>query len=584
MAFVRWPRLRPPGAGRSRFGASTRAVANAIAADMLPARVTIAGQEALDCFLERLADVNGMQPSILVKLLSRPEGFNTATTAFLMVKPDDCVVSRISELSGVDAHGVEAATLSRFGDNLPLQLEGFDPRHRQSFRAVVAQGWFPPFGSQVCPRCLATDGIWWIHWRLPIVATCPEHRVFLVTECAGCGKRFRTHRHSPLRPLLGPNQPCANPIGLRNPCQRSVISHPAQAAEANVVDMTTAVLYALEGQSVPMLGTDVDPRLFLAELRHLATLLLHVVSQPAGLTAAPWAHEVHTEAALRTTSSRGPRWSLTPPSSSVARGQVLAQGYEMLRQPNVEDAAALLAPWIGLIGGLSGGPADWLLNRTTRSATMRRLIAAATARRGYVGRRLTARGTACSVRPQAIPQLVDTDIYVEVFAGMLDTHPWTGRLYVSLCIARATSSKLSWPKAAAAIGLDPGVGCRTAKAASARMLLTPTAFAAAVDIAAHRLPTDRDFRQREERVQWLAQNSGSWFDAWRGSMSPARRQVALPYAITWMWCEVAQGLLDVSPAWPDAPTRQMRAAYRAFRARLPASAQRDLRELVLAAG
>ena len=48
--------------------------------------------------------------------------------------------------------------------------------------------------------------------------------------------------------------------------------------------------------SLTMLGMSVDPGTFLAELRHLATLLLHVVSQPHGLQVAPWAGDLHIEA------------------------------------------------------------------------------------------------------------------------------------------------------------------------------------------------------------------------------------------------------------------------------------------------
>lgn len=522
-----------------------------------------------------------MQPSILVKLLSRPEGFGAATTAFLMVKPDDCLVTRISELSSVDTKAVVAATLSRFDDNLPLHLEGFDPRNRHSFRQVVTQGWFPPFGSQACAQCLAADGIWRIHWRLPIIAACPDHRVFLVTRCAGCGERFRTHRHSPLRPVLGPDQPCANPIGLRNPCQHSVLDHRAQTADANVIDTATAILNALKRQSMSMLGTDVDPRLFLAELRHLATLMLHLLSQPAGLRAVPWARELHAETALRTRDHRGPRWGIAPPSSAVVRGQVLAKAYEMLHMSHVDDAGALLAPWLNLIYGVSGGPSGWLLNRTTRTPTMRQLVAASTARRGHVGRRLTVNHYTDFLPPQAIPQMIDADMYASTIANMLNTCEWTGRLYVSLCIARAASPALSWSAAATAIGLEPTIGPRTAKAASARILVTPHAFAAAVDAAARRLPTDRDFRNRELRVRELARRPDCWFGEWCVLMSPRRRQVALPYAVTWMWCEVAQGLLDTSPSWPNGPTRQAKAAYRVFRDRLRQPAQHRLRTLVL---
>ena len=170
----------------------------------------------------------------------------------------------------------------------------------------------------------------------------------------------------------------------------------------------------------------------------------------------------------------------------------------------------------------------------------------------------------------AIPQLIDVDIYRDYFHEMLGGYEWTGRLYVSLCVVRTVTPTANWSDAAMHIGLDPGIGMHTARAASARMRVSPTTFADAVERARRALPHDRNFRQRESRVRALAQESSSWFESWRTSMSPARRSSSLPYVITWMWCEAAQGAVDVSPAWAEAadPSRR-EVAYRAFRDRLP---------------
>jgi hypothetical protein len=548
---------------------------------VLPARVTLADQEALDCFLERLAAANGLQPPTLVKLLSRPEDLEPAKTAFLMIKPDSRVVNRISELSGITTDAVVSATLSRFGDNLPYCLDGFDPRHPRNLVHVASQGWFPRFGSQVCPPCLAGDGIWQLQWRLPIIATCPHHRVFLVTQCIGCGDRFRAYRRTPLRPILEPGQPCANPIAPRNPCQHSVLAHSVEPADSSVLDTTGAILNALAGQPAYMLGEAVDPRLYLAELRHLATLLLHLLSRPAGVTAAPWAHELHAEAARRTTARRGPRWGITAPLSAVVRGQILAQAHQILCQSNLEDAAALLSPWLSLIVGVTGGMSGWLLNRSARTVTMEQLLALSTARRGPVSRQLSTSRSGESLKSQSIPQQIDADIYATTFPSMLNTHEQTGRLYVSLCIARTTSAATNWSEAAACIGLEPAIGIRIARTSSARMRVAPKVFAAAVVLAAHQLPAERDFRRRERRVRELALNPAGWFDTWATSMSPRRPLRTLPYAVTWMWCEVAQGSLGTSPAWPAKPTEVLKGVYRRFRNELPLQAQHDLRALVL---
>jgi hypothetical protein len=547
----------------------------------LPSRVAIASDEALDCYLERLAAANGLSTTQLMRLLTRPGERPAPSSAFLMVKPDPAITERIAGLGGIRIPSIERATLMRFGDGLPLRLDGLDPLQRHSFRQVVTQGWFPLFGSQACPLCLADDGIWRVEWRLPIVAVCVEHELFLTTRCAGCGLRFRTHRHSPLRPQFGPQQPCGNLRGLRNPCQHPVIAHPVETAAEPVVDAAKVVQRALAGQPARMMGEQADPRTYLAELRHLATLFLHLLSRQEATPIVDWASDIHVEALKRTTQRRGPRWGISPPQSAFVRGNVLSKSHEILSETTLKQAATLLSPWLSLIADVGNGPRGWLVNRTTRTATIERLVDAAVADRHHVGRRLDCMRSERTLRATAVPQLIDVDIYREFFGGMLGGYEWTGRLYVSLCVVRTATPAASWCDAAVHIGLDPGIGIRTARAASTRMRASPTVFADAVERARRALPDDRDFRQRESRVRALAQESSEWYDAWRRSMTPARRRSSLPFAVTWMWCEVAQGSLDTSPAWGGQPTRASRAAYRAFRDKLLPPAQRSLRSLVL---
>ncbi|TQR84362.1 TniQ family protein [Mycobacterium hodleri] len=548
---------------------------------MLPSRISLADGEALDGFLERLGAANDLRSPQLLRLLTAPGESGTATTAFLMVTPDLAIVDSITALSGLDADSVRHATLARFDHGLPLRLDGFDPRERHSFRQVVTQGWFPAFGSQACPRCLVDDGVWRIEWRLPLLAVCVRHAVFLTTRCTRCGRRFRADRHTPLRPHLGPGQPCGNPVGVRNPCVHPVTAHPTEIAPCAVIDTANTVRHALAGEPMMMLGQRTAPHTYLAELRHLATLLLHLLSRPGAADTTEWAVELHREAAQRTTPRRGPRWGISPPHSARLRGEVLREAHDILDHTNLDEAAARLAPWLGPIADVGNGPRGWLLNRTTRTATMEHLIDAALAGRHPVSRRLDSMSCDGLLRPTAIPQLIDTDIYREFFTGMLSTGEPTGRLYVSLCLIRTVAPVANWAQAAAHLELDAVMGARTARTASARLHVTAQTFAAAVDSAGRVVPRDRDFRRRESQVRALAGDSAAWFARWRRSMSPARRDVARPYAITWMWCEVAQGALDLSPAWPEHPSRVQKAAYRHFRDALPAPAQHMLRSLVV---
>jgi hypothetical protein len=262
-----------------------------------------------------------------------------------------------------------------------------------------------------------------------------------------------------------------------------------------------------------MLGRQSDPQTYLAELRHLATLLLHLLSRQETTSFVDWAGDIHVEAVKRTTQRRGPRWGISPPQSARLRGHVLSESHGILSETGLAAAATRLSPWLSLIADTRNGPRGWLINRTTRTPTMEHLVEAAVADRHHVGRRLDRMRGEQALRATAIPQLIDIDIYRDYFGGMLGGYERTGRLYVSLCVVRTVTPTANWSDAAAHIGLDPGIGIRTARAASTRMRVGPATFADAVESARCALPHDRNFRQRESRVRALAQESSSWFES-----------------------------------------------------------------------
>jgi TniQ len=547
--------------------------------DLLPSRPALHAAEALDGYLERLAEANGLSTATLHKLMLKALGADTTALAFLMVRPQPAAIGIVAGFSSVDRAALRAATLMRYGDGLPLHLEGLDPRRRHTYRGLVAQGWFPPHGSQACPMCLARDGIWKLEWRLPIVTVCRIHEVDLLTECVACHRRFRVRRHSPMRPWVGLQQPCGNPTGLQRHCDRPIVAQRARPAAPAAVAAANAVALALAVQRVEMLGRSVDPRMFLAELRHFATMLLHLFAAAGNWATTGWTALIRAETASRTAELRGPRWGISPPKSAALRGCVLAEANAILGQSTLTEAGARLASWLAPIAAVPNGPNNWLINRTTRTATTHKLIAAALSSRHHVGRRLNQTKILQPPAVCAIPQLLDLELFVEYFDGMLGGYQWTGRLYVSLCLARSVTAAQNWSAAAAQLGLDPAIGSRTARAASGRMRATPEAFADSVHRTLSVLPRNRNFRERESRVAALAREH-AWFDRWRTSSTPARRPASLPYAITWMWCEPAQGSLGTSPAWTHSITAQAKSGYRAFRDRLAPAAAAGLRSLV----
>ena len=74
-----------------------------------------------------------------------------------------------------------------------------------------------------------------------------------------------------------------------------------------------------------MLGQLAKPAAYLADLRHLTTLLLHLAGQPGADGLARWLAELAHVAADRTL-NRGPRWGLRPSDNPALRGQALATG------------------------------------------------------------------------------------------------------------------------------------------------------------------------------------------------------------------------------------------------------------------
>ncbi|MDV3131366.1 TniQ family protein [Mycobacterium sp. 29Ha] len=549
---------------------------------LLPTRIALDSDESLASYVERLAFANDLRPSQLLRLLRAGETGGRPILAFFDIKPDPALLAAIADIGGIAEADLTHATLARFGGGLPYRLDDLDPRRRHSYRAVVSQGWFPTTGTQACPLCLRERGRWLTAWRLPINAICPRHGTFLISRCAACGRRFRSHHYSPLRAVLGPNQPCGNPVSLRSPCRQSVLGHRPEPAKASLVAAAHAVQRALAGARPEMLGGMVDPRRYLAELRHLGTLLLHLASRPQAVSVIHWAEDLRAEARARSPQHRGPRWGYSPPQSAIIRGHVIKQAHQILTSPSVESAGALLAPWTALIADEPNGPSVWMVNRTSRTTTMDSLIRSATETRHHVGRRLSKRGSsAANLSISAVPHLLDEQLFDEIFADMLGGYARTRRLYASLSITRALTAAPSWAGVAQSLGLAPHVGSQTARAASKLMRVSPEEFTQAVRRGLQALPPNRDFRKREARVRTLAERPQSWFPRWRSSSAPARRLTSLSYAVTWMWCEVAQSTVDSSPGWSAPPSHRVKAGYRAFETKLPQPMQESLRTLVL---
>lgn len=371
---------------------------------MLPARVAIDSREALDSHLERVALANDLTTKDIFRMLTEERNASSPSAAFMLVRPSREIVNRIVGLTGLTPSAVEDSTLARYGGGTPLNLAGFNPLDQSSYRTIVSQGWFPQHGTQVCPLCLSGDGIWQLSWKLPISTVCPEHGTYLVAECAGCGRRFRSRRHSPFRPRLDVNQPCGNPLGCSTHCRHSVLAEAATPASEDVLRAARRVMNAIDGRETTVLDGTLAPAAYLAELRSLTTLLLHLASRPIAQQFAEWSGELQAEAAVRTTEFRGPRWGIQPPTSPVTRGRALAAADSILSNPDRSAAVARLTEWFDLIPGVPGGPRGWIVNRTAMSPVLSGLAVQVFAAHRHVGLQLDHQDTAIKMPLSAIPQ------------------------------------------------------------------------------------------------------------------------------------------------------------------------------------
>ena len=97
---------------------------------------------------------------------------------------------------------------------------------------------------------------------------------------------------------------------IRDRCQHDLTTIEATSATDDVIAVQARVDSALGGQQVTVLGQAAKPRTYLSDLRHLATLLLHLAGQPGAAQLAPWVTDLKGETEARSR-DRGPRWGLS---------------------------------------------------------------------------------------------------------------------------------------------------------------------------------------------------------------------------------------------------------------------------------
>jgi len=544
---------------------------------VLPISVPPRPEESVESWLEHLADANGLTTAQLLATIRR----TGATTRYLTLAPSPETIARLAALARVDEKVVYAATLASF-DGTALDLTRLDPTDRYSYRQVAARGWTPAHGTQICAACVAETGAWKTAWRLLLVAACTDHGLVLVAECPACERPFRDQRHSHLR-RVGAATVCGNPLGQGplKQCQHDLTTLGDVPASPVILATQERIGVALTGQSVPVLGELATPAAYLADLRHLTTLLLHLAGRPGADGLAPWVADLAHVAAERT-STRGPRWGMRPPDDPAMRGEALATADTILAADDLDTAATLMTPWTELTPTTNDGPLGWLADRTVMTPTLTRLVIAARAPHRRLSHHLdTTRsdGTLMPINLRVIPQVIPHEQYLEHLAGASSSGEATVRRFASLSLVRLHPDITSWAAAAEALGMPGSMGVRCARACSATMLVTADEWKARIWRAGEESPR-RDYRATEAKIRHRLGMS-RWFDEWARRYRPGTRHGAYDLGLTWQWVHVAHAHLDLSPAWRGkAPTAKDRARYRQFETSLDPQQQLALTSAV----
>jgi len=539
----------------------------------LPVTVAVGRGESIDSWLERVADANGLTTATLLNLV---HGAGEVSTRFLSLAPAERTVARVACLTGSTVAEVRSATVAAFED-AGVDLRGLSAEDRDSFHEVAARGWPPSHGTQLCSRCLRDDGRWQVRWRLPIVSVCARHEAFLVGTCPVCGRIFRDHRHSALRPV-GASATCGNPIGAgpARQCTHDLAGLPAVHAEPGCIAMQRRVDAALDTKFVLVWGEAVPGADYLADLRHLTCLLLHLACQPGAQRVAQWADDLQIEAAART-ALRGPRWGMHPPDDCALRGRVLTGADHLLDAADRPAAADEMAAWITLVPSTTDGILGWLADRTVMTPRLTSLVLAALAPHRRLSHRLDhPDGAPMRLVARAIPQVIPHDVHVEHLADAFDCTEPTVRAFASLCLARMDPDVRSWAAAAEALEIPPAMGTRTARACSARMIADHDEWTSRLQGVMRDLPRV-DYRALEEKVRHRT-TMFRWFDEWARRVRPGSQREAQTYALIWQWEHIAHGHIDLAPAWRERPpVAKDRALYRQFEASLSDDQQSELR-------
>lgn len=528
----------------------------------LPVRLAMAEGQALDDYLEQLAQANGLSQATIARLLRNQSVQGCSQQSWMFTAPEAMMraVTDLSEQRPAATHAGTTAAFRPTDTQVPAPV---------SWAARKNKGWARAVGTALCPACLAEHGVWRAAWRLRTTVVCTMHEQYVVETCPGCERTLRDHPATTLRRSTGTR--CLNPQGVGHYCDYDLTRLVTDRAPATEVERQRRHDAAIAGEKVTVLGHESNPSAYLEDVRNLTVLLLHLAEQPGAELIAPWVPAARQEAATRTR-IRGPRWGMSPPTDVRLRSAALTTADEVLNRSDLDKGSLDLTKWIELAPSGAESRLGWLADRTHMTATLSSLVIGALAPHRRVSHYLDT--CHLSLEAERIPQAIPRDLYDRYAAHLFATRDYQPRAFLSLCLARSATGAGTWADAAREIGIEPEMGTRITRAVSARSRIAPAALGPVLDRLRRELRPN--YRVREAKVHELATWT-AWFDDWVAEERPGTRATAFPHAVTWLWTAWAHALASTTPASLAPSTRSQRAASVRFAESLSEAAKRALR-------
>lgn len=337
---------------------STKHLARDLLARPSALSVRIKSGEALDSFLERWAQHQGL--SLANAMAHWPD---VDSPRRLQIHPTDEFIEHASIVTQVEPSVLRSMTTAH--EWIAAQwisqtdLEGL-------LRYPGRRSWTPTDLSPLCPNCLTENGYWHLTWRMPWTFMCTQHNIMLVDSCSVCRELLKTPSsrlpHTQ-RPRTKQRVTAYNHFRCQEP--QSLTGTPASETAAATQNQLTELAHHSSSK------TSLAEPNWAADVRSLAalTLSLAVHDQPEVLgNPAEVQRLLESEFASHHTSRR--RWVKKAPVNSELRGLALRAALiekEGLRAQSTDTPVLRALRKLDLDGAAL---ASWIDDHTSRAPSV----------------------------------------------------------------------------------------------------------------------------------------------------------------------------------------------------------------------